>query len=644
MLVALLAFDCAAEQTEADFLSPEQAFVFQADMAAPDTLVLHYGVAPSYYLYRERFVLAPADGQAQWLGEAVYPAGETKHDPVFDKDMEVYHHDIDVRVPLKPGAAAPWTLKVTNQGCAEAGLCYPPMDHVLTLAPTAGGYTLAGVDLPQGTGVSAAPTGGVSLAAPVNLSKGSLAINTPLATGNAPINQKASQKAEPALGELLNAGDTRLAQALGGLGWLKTAGVFLVLGVLLSFTPCVLPMIPIVSALVLGGAAHRTRSRGLGLAAAYVLGMSVVYTALGVAAGLSGAGLAAWLQTPWALSIFALLLALLALAMFDVYTFQMPTQAQAGLSNWANRMPGGRATGALLMGAVSALIVGPCVAAPLAGALLYISRTGDVLLGGSALFALAWGMGVPLLAVGASAGALLPRTGLWMEAIKRLFGMLLLATAWWMLTPVLPGWTQMLGWAFLAVVSAVMLRAFDAMPAEAGVGRMFAKGLGLLLALAGVVWLVGAASGGRDVLQPLSQMRAAAPPVGAQASVGSNPAALEFLTVRSVAELDAALARSSKPAMLDFYADWCVSCHEMERFTFTDAAVASRMQGMLLLRADVTGNNADDRALLKRFQLYGPPGTIFFAPGGRELAQRVIGFQDAERFKATLDAVQSRKN
>ncbi|HEY0296367.1 MAG TPA: protein-disulfide reductase DsbD, partial [Bordetella sp.] len=434
LLAALLAWGGAAAQSEADFLAPEQAFVLEAKMAAPDALVLHYRVAQGYYLYRERFALAPAEGQAPWLGEPSYPAGEIKHDPVFDKDMEVYHHDLDVRVPLKPGAAGPWVLTVTNQGCADAGLCYPPMDHAVTLSPVAGGYAVAGVDLPQGQAGVSVPAARAALAA-----------------GNA--------NAGPALGALLQAGDTGLAQALGGLGWLKTAGVFLALGVLLSFTPCVLPMVPIVSALALGGAARRTRWRGLGLAAAYVLGMSVVYTALGVAAGLSGAGLAAWLQTPWALAIFALLLVLLALAMFDVYTFQMPAQAQAGLTGWANRMPGGRFTGALLMGAASALIVGPCVAAPLAGALLYISRTGDVLLGGSALFALAWGMGVPLLAVGASAGALLPRTGPWMDAVKRLFGMLLLATAWWMLTPVLPGWTQMLGWAFLAVVSAVMLRA-----------------------------------------------------------------------------------------------------------------------------------------------------------------------------------------
>ncbi len=663
--LALSGWRGAAAQGESDFLPPEQAFVLQAKMAAPDMLVLHYRVAPGYYLYRERFALAAAAGQAQWLGAAVYPKGEIKHDPVFDQDMEVYHHDLDVRVPLKPGAAGPWVLTVTNQGCAEAGICYPPMDHAVALKPVAGGYAVAGVDLPRAGDADAssppASAGGVSM--PPASSAGSLGLSAPMARGegidtpqaapsiasgasNDPSSASAAASARaPALGALLQAGDTGLAQALGGLGWLKTAGVFLLLGLLLSFTPCVLPMIPIVSALVLGGAARPSRWRGLGLAAAYVLGMSVVYTALGVAAGLSGAGLAAWLQTPWALGIFALLLALLALAMFDVYVFQVPTQAQAGLSAWANRMPGGRHTGALMMGAVSALIVGPCVAAPLAGALLYISRTGDVLLGGSALFALAWGMGVPLLAVGGSAGALLPRTGPWMESIKRLFGMLLLATAWWMLTPVLAGWTQMLGWAFLAIVSAVMLRAFDALPAQAGVGRLFAKGLGVLLALAGLVWLVGAASGGRDVLQPLSQLSAPARLQGSAQAAGQAGKARQpaFTAVHSVAELDAALAGSSKPAMLDFYADWCVSCREMERYTFSNASVAARMDRMLLLRADVTGNNAADRALLKRFRLFGPPGIVFFAPGGRELAARVIGYQDAGRFIATLDVVKASK-
>ena len=600
LAMAILLFGWqAAARADTEFLEPEKAFVFSANMASPDTLALHYKVAPGYYMYRERFAIAISPADATTLGEAVYPKGEVKYDPTFEKDMEVFHKDVTIRVPVGAGGQ-PFTLTLTGQGCADAGLCYPPMDSTVKLTPVAGGYAVAGT----GLGGALAP-----------------------------------QAASGGLSALVNAGDTGLADALGGLGWIKTAGVFLVLGLLLAFTPCVLPMIPILSSIVLGGAQQErpSRGRGLALAATYVLGMSVVYTALGVAAGLSGAGLAAWLQTPWILTLFAILLTVLALAMFDVFTFQMPSGVQAMLSERSSRVPGGRYTGALVMGALSALIVGPCVAAPLAGALLYISQTGDVLLGGSALFAMAWGMGVPLLIVGASSSALLPKAGAWMDGVKRLFGMLLLATAWWMLIPVVPTWVQMTGWAFLAVVSAVMLRAFDALPQNAGAGRMFGKGLGLLLALAAAAWLVGAASGGRDVLQPLSHLaaRGDAPAAGAAA-----PGEVHFTRVRSNAELDALLAQSTRPVMLDFYADWCVSCREMERFTFTDPGVAQRMAGMVLVQADVTANNADDRALLKRFRLFGPPGIMFFEPGGKEIADaRVVGFQDAKRFTESLDRV-----
>ncbi|OZI69742.1 protein-disulfide reductase DsbD [Bordetella genomosp. 2] len=602
---AVLAWRPAAALGEEDFLPPEQAFVFSAAMAGPDTVELRYRIAPGYYMYRERFGLAISPQGATTLGQATYPQGEVKYDPTFEKDMEVYHDQVAIRVPLAEGQ--PFTLTVTSQGCADAGLCYPPMDHAVRLVPATGGYAVDGVAAPADT-AGAAGTG--------------------------------ASASSGGLGALLSAGDLGLADAIGGLGWLKTAGVFWLLGLLLAFTPCVLPMIPILSSIVVGGGAARPgRWRGLGLAAAYVLGMSVVYTALGVAAGLSGAGLAAWLQTPWVLAAFAAVLAVLALATFGAFDFQVPSALQGWLSARSARIPGGRATGALAMGAVSALILGPCVAAPLAGALLYISQTGDVVLGGAALFAMAWGMGVPLLAVGASSSALLPKAGPWMDGVKRLFGMLLLATAWWMLIPIVPTWLQMAGWAFLAIVAAVMLHAFDALPAGAGAPRMFAKGLGLLLALAGVAWLVGAASGGRDVLQPLSHL--------AQRGGGPAPLAaagpVEFKRVRTSAELDALLAQSTQPVMLDFYADWCVSCREMERFTFSDPAVAGRMSRMLLLQADVTANNADDRELLKRFRLFGPPGILFFAPGGAPIADaRVIGFQDAPRFAAVLDRVLAR--
>ncbi|AMD45191.1 protein-disulfide reductase DsbD [Bordetella holmesii] len=615
MLVMLLAGARLAQAAdEAEFLAPERAFQLTASQPAADLLELHFKVAPGYYLYRERFELSGQPVEAINSAAAVFPTGEVKYDPTFDKDMEVYHHDVVIRVPLAL-TGQPARLRVTSQGCADAGLCYPPMSQQVALTPEGASYAVnvSAIDPGQMAERPEATTAAAPTAAP--------ATGQPTASGSG-------------LGALLEAGDVGLAGALGGLGVLGAAGVFFVLGLLLAFTPCVLPMIPILSSIIVGRDAQvvTSKRRGLGLAAAYVLGMSVVYTVLGVAAGLSGAGLAAWLQTPWVLVLFALLLALLALAMFDAYILQLPAAWQARLSERSNRVPGGRYTGAWFMGAISALIVGPCVAAPLAGALLYISQTGDVWLGGAALFAMAWGMGVPLLVVGASSGALLPRAGAWMDGVKRFFGMVLLATAWWMLIPILPAWLLMLGWAVLASVGAVMLRAFEPLPADAGAARMFAKGIGLLFALGALVWVVGAASGARDALVPLGQL-AARTQIGAPRD--EHPS---FTRIRTVAELDAALAASTRPVMLDFYADWCVSCREMERFTFSDPGVAQRMAGMLLLQADVTQNNAEDRALLKRFKLFGPPGILFFAPGGRLLEQpRVVGFQDAARFSASLD-------
>lgn len=665
-LFALLVLACVsawpgATRAEDDFLAPEKAFAFSARMAAPDVVQLNFQVAHGYYMYRERFAFAVAPEGAASLGDPIFPDGEVKYDPTFEKNMEVYHQPLSIRVPIKPGASA-FTLTITGQGCADKGICYPPMDNTVRLQPAANGYTVGG-------------TGAMAYSSGV---PGAAGLGSRLqAAGDTDANTAARQPAAQAsLGTLALADDVGLADAIAGMGWVRTAGVFLLLGALLSLTPCVLPMIPILSSIVVGNAnanantTGRTRASsrwsGLGLAAAYVLGMSVVYTALGIAAGLSGAGLAAWLQTPWVLGLFAALLTVLALAMFDVFTFQAPQALQSKLSERAARIPGGRVTGAVLMGAVSALILGPCVAAPLAGALLYISQTGDVVLGGSALFAMAWGMGVPLLIVGASAGTLLPKAGAWMDGVKRLFGMLLLATAWWMLIPLLPTWVQMLGWAFLGIVGAVMLRAFEALPAAGGAGRMFAKGLGLLLALVSVALLVGAASGGRDVLQPLAHLAARGLAAstsavmngaengaedGSTGSIASGSAngpphadELPFTPVRTLAELEDRVTKAGKPVLLDFYADWCVSCREMEKFTFSDPAVARRMAGMVLLRADVTANNADDRALLKRFRLFGPPGIMFFDAEGRELVDaRVIGFQDADRFSRSLDKVVARQ-
>jgi len=360
--------------------------------------------------------------------------------------------------------------------------------------------------------------------------------------------------------------------------------------------------------------------------------MAITYAAAGVAAGLSGALLSAALQNPWVLGAFALVFVVLALSMFGFYELQLPSSLQSRLAGASGQLHGGHFVGVFVMGILSALIVGPCVAAPLAGALLYISQSGDAVLGGSALFAMALGMGVPLLAVGASAGALVPKAGPWMESVKRFFGVLLLAVAIYMVSPVIPMAMQMLAWSALLILTGVYLRAIDPLPQGARGFTRISKGVGILALVAGVAYAIGALSGSRDVLQPLSGLRAAA---GASAPAHG----VAFQKVSSIAELDTAIAAAKgKTVMLDFYADWCVSCKEMERYTFTDPAVQSRMTGMIKLQADVTAGGADHQALLRRFRLFGPPGIVFFDPTGREISGlRVIGFQAAEKFAAVLD-------
>ena len=616
------------------FLDPEKAFVFSAQMAGPQEIDIRFKIAKGYYMYRERFEFALEDPAVK-LGPPQFPPGVVKFDPTFNKDMELYFNQVSIRLPITAWPAdltpKPLVLKVTSQGCAEAGLCYPPMDSVLTLMPGQDGrtYQLAQNQQPASKGLAERLSG------------------------------------DGWKDVLFGSDDLGLADLLTHAGIGQVSLLFFVLGVLLALTPCVLPMVPILSVLLVGEQHHVSRWRGLGLAASYVLGMSLIYTALGVAAGLSGAGLAAWLQTPLVLGLFAALLAVLGLAMFDVYQLQMPASIQSKLMATNSTILGGRMTAGFVMGALSALIVGPCVAAPLAGALLYISQTGDVWLGGSALFSMAWGMGLPLLVMGVSAGKLLPKAGPWMEGVKKLFGVLLFATAWWMAMPILPTWVQILGWAVLAMFSSVLMRTFDPLPPEHGFGSVLRKTVGMLLALLSLVWVIAVASGGRSLLQPLHHLNISVAansnavnannPTNASNTSSTNDtrrtllsgqpgtaaaAPPVFNTIRSVAELEQAISQSTKPVMLDFYADWCVSCKEMEAFTFTDPAVRARMANMLLLKADVTANNPDDRALLKRFRLFGPPGIIFFEPGGRERKDiRVVGFQDAARFRASLDKV-----
>jgi thiol:disulfide interchange protein DsbD len=394
-------------------------------------------------------------------------------------------------------------------------------------------------------------------------------------------------------------------------------------------------MVPILSGIIVGQGGKTTRRTAFSLTALYVLGMAITYAAAGIAAGLSGGMLSAVLQNPWVLGTFAALFVLLSLSMFGLYELQVPSSVQSKLSGASGKLKAGTMWGVFVMGVLSALIVGPCVAAPLAGALLYINKTRDAALGGTALFAMALGMGVPLMAVGLSAGTLLPKAGAWMQSVKNLFGVMLLGLAIWIVSPVIPATIHMLLWALLLIVSAIYLHAIDPLPVNASGLRKLWKGVGVIALLLGVALLIGALSGGRDILQPLAGLRS--PGVAGEATADNHT---PFERVSSVEHLERRIAAAGgQPVMLDFYADWCISCKEMERFTFSNPEVRERMQRMVLLQADVTKNTEQDAELLKRFDLFGPPGILFFGPDGRERSQlRVIGYQSADRFKRVLDA------
>lgn len=562
LFACLLLLGLVQARAAEDFLPPEQAFRFSARMVDASTAELRYRIADGYYMYRDNFRFSAHGAQ---LGEAAIPRGTVKFDPNFEKDVETLRGELRIRVPVE--AAGDFALTSVSQGCSDKGLCYPPMESVAKLSP-------AVVD---------------------------------------------TSELPPAATQDSELGRIEASLASGRLA--AIVPLFLLLGLGLAFTPCVLPMVPILSFIIAGEGAQTSRRRGFVLALAYSLGMALIYTALGIAAGLAGEGLAASLQSPLILAGFALLMAVMALSMFDVYQLQMPAAVQLALTRLSERQRAGKLAGVFAMGAISALIVGPCVAAPLAGALVYISQTRDVVIGGSALFAMAVGMSVPLLLVGLSAGALVPRAGAWMQAVKVFFGVLMLALALWMVASLIPAWLLMLGWGALGVGYAAFLLRSRALGWRARV-------IGIVFAALGVVQLVGVATGGRDAWAPLAHL------AGEQAEKPT------FTRVHSVAELDAAIAAAGRPVMLDFYADWCVSCIEMEKFTFTDPLVKSEMGRMLLLQADVTANNADDKELLKRFGLFGPPGIIFFDASGTELRNaRVIGFQPAQKFADVLRQV-----
>ncbi|HRX89833.1 MAG TPA: protein-disulfide reductase DsbD [Steroidobacteraceae bacterium] len=574
-------FGASAASNSDEFLDPEQAFILTAVATAANRVELDWVIAPGYYLYKSRMKVAPAVTGAP-IGTLVLPTGEAHSDEYFG-EQEVYRGAVQASfsAPLTTASAQ---FKVTYQGCADAGLCYPPITKTVSVALPLDGESAAG----SVSGEDPASGGG---------------------------------------GRFVSEQD-RLAALIrdGKLVWVLLS--FFGAGLLLAFTPCVLPMVPILSGLIAGQGDNVPTGRAFGLSVAYVLGMASMYTGAGIAAGALGSGfnLQATFNQPWIIILFGTLFVVLALSMFGLFTIQMPAAIQTRLTDASNKQQAGNYAGVALMGALSSLIVTACVAPPLIAALTVISQTGDMVRGGSALFAMSLGMGTPLLLVGASAGKLLPRAGAWMDTVKNLFGVMLLGVAAWMFARIVPGWLSLVLWAVPALVAAWLL--WQA-AIKSGAGRLVARTAGVIAGLYGVALLAGAALGGNDPLAPIPQLAA-------------KQSHLEFTRIKTVADLDSAVAAASnagRSVMLDFYADWCVSCKEMEKYTFTASSVQAALGNTVLLQADVTANDADDRALLQHFDIFGPPTIAFYGPDGIERRNfRVVGYMKAPQFAAVVRA------
>ena len=558
-----------------DFLDPEVAFRFSGRLAHPGQVELDWAIAPGYYLYQQRLKFASSTPGVT-LGKPQLPAGDTKHDEYFGEQV-VYHRELQAVLPFSGLRSGTLEVAVTYQGCAEKGLCYPPITKKLSLAlPTA-----AAADGSGGSG------GGHS-------------------------------------GNYVSEQDRLAALIRGGSLWLML-GTFFGVGLLLAFTPCVLPMVPILSGLIAGQGKDVTTRRAFALSFTYVMGMALTYTIAGAAFAAAGHQVQAVFQQPWIVLLFAALFVALALSMFGLYTIQMPAAIQTRLTGASNSQRSGTFGGVAVMGALSALIVTACVAPALVATLVVIGQGGNVVRGAAALFAMSFGMGTPLLVVGASAGRLLPRAGAWMDAVKQLFGALMLGVAAWMLARLVGDRWSLLLYTVPLLAAAVVLLRLQARVGAVRLGVRVAAAAGFAAAL---LLVVGAGRGATDPLHPLAS------PAAAQARQAV------FEPIHSVAELDAVVAQAAaagQPVMLDFYADWCASCKEMEHYTFADPAVRSQLGKLRLLRADVTANNEADQALLKRFGIFGPPTIAFYDRGGQELpAYRVVGYMKAGEFSSLL--------
>lgn len=628
------------DEAATDLLPPELAFLPQIIAQTQDTIDLTWFIEDGYYLYRDKLSFSLDHPPGAQVTKVLVSEGLEQHDEFFG-NVFVLRNRADVRIhldttdslsaPTSPDSSS--VLTIRYQGCADLGVCFPPKVTTLDINPGVDEIpaTIAGL-IPLGSNISGAKPAAGARATAENSSltkvagkSETMAASTLTANSGAPVQSE----------------QDRLFNLLGANSLWLTVATFFGLGLLLAFTPCVLPMIPILSSLIVGQGQTITTGRAFQLSLVYVLVMASTYALVGVLVGLSGYNVQAFLQNPIVLSGIALLFVLLSLSMFGFYELQMPASVQAKLTQWSNNQGGGQVGGVATMGFISTLIVGPCITAPLAGALLYIAKTGDALVGGAALFALGLGMGAPLLLIGTSAGKLVPKAGAWMNTVKYIFGILMLGMAIYMLSRFLPGTLTMALYGVLAIMSGVYLGATDSLTRDSSGLSRFGKGLGLAVCVYGAALFIGAMAGGGSYTAPLTAFN------GSSASGGNTTDAklprqhsLPFQRVKSVQDLQNAVAQAKamgRPVMLDFYADWCVSCKEMDAFTFSDSRVQELLASAVVVQADVTKNDQDDQELLKAFDLFGPPGIIFYNAAGQELrAARVVGFMDADNFSSHI--------
>ena len=570
---------------EDQLLPPDQAFEFFASVKDAHTLHVNWHIAEGYYLYREKVQLELMNADGVKLGSYDIPRGTPKQDEAFGQ-VETFHNELDFDLPLIRSelSAQAITLQAKYQGCADRGVCYPPMSKNIDLA--------------------------------------------------LPVAQQQSVVQQSAVPELSE--QDQIVQSLHKDSFPIVLFSFFGFGLLLSLTPCIFPMIPILSGIIVGHGNRITTGRAFLLSLSYVLASALTYTLFGILAALFGSNLQTIFQQPWIIGLFSAIFVVLSLSMFGFYHLELPKSFQTKLHNSSEIHRDGSLWGAAIMGALSSLIVGPCVAAPLAGALIYIGQTGDAVLGGGALFALGLGMGVPLLVLGASAGKLLPKAGSWLNSTKAVFGVIMLAVAVWMLSRILPGNVIMMLWAMLLILPSIYLSAVDPLPENSSGWRKLWKGIGLMMLAYGLLLLIGFSLGNSNPLKPLQGL-------GLNTAQAAAEPGIKFERVSSIAALETRIKQANannQPVMLDFYADWCISCKEMEAYTFADPRVKQALSGFVLLQVDVTNNSDDDKALLEKFKLIGPPAILFFGLDNQEkIANRVIGYQDADTFIKSLQRV-----